>query len=93
MKLVDTLNYLKANHNERLAQKMIDKHKKTGNDKFAKKALYHLDKAEDQKMLATAPHANKKDAREHIKARRDEIEDARMKDWLKTGNGKEFYED
>ena len=88
--LLDTLRYLGSKRNRKLAEKEADKYRKTGNNIHAKKALYHFDKAKDLELIATAP--NKK-AKEYVKARRDEIETERMKDYLEHGVGKEFYED
>ena len=91
--LVDTLRYLKANRNQKLGEKETKKYKETGKNIHAKKALYHFDKAHDLTLLATAPHDSKKNAKEWIKANRDEIETGRMKDYLEHGTNKEFYED
>lgn len=88
--LISTLHYLSAKKNGKLAQKEIEKYKKTHKNIHAKKAQYYLDKAHDQELIATAP--NKK-AKEYVKARRDEVETAKMKDYLDNGIGKEFYED
>lgn len=93
MKLTDALNQLKINRNYRLGKVNTDKFAKTHNNKYAKRALYHFDKAEDQSLIATAPHTNKKDAKAFVKERREKIEKNRMNDYLKNGVGKEFYED
>ena len=92
-KLIDTLNMLKSQKNQKLGEKYSDKYSKTKKNKYAKRALYHLDKAEDQRLLATHPQVNYKDAKQYVKTRRDEIETGRMKDYLMRGVGKEFYED
>ena len=91
--LADTLTYLKSKKNRKLANKYIDKYDATKKNKYAKLAGYYADKSEDQELLATAPHAKRKEAKEYIKKRRDEIETNRMKDYLENGVGKEFYED
>ena len=93
MNLIATLDYLKAQRNNKLADKATDKYLKTKKNIHAKKALYFRDKAEDAELLASAPHAKRKEAKEYIKNRRDEIETDRMKDYLEHGTGKEFYED
>ena len=91
--IVDTLTYLGAERNRKLAKKNMDKFTKTKDNKFAKRALYHADKAEDLEYISRAPHVIKKDAKKWVKARRDEIETARMKDYLEHGTNKQFYED
>lgn len=92
MKLADALNELKSNRNYRLGAKYTEKFSKTQKNKYAKRALYHYDKAEDQNLLATSP-MKRKDAKKYIKDRRDEIETARLNDYLTRGTNKEFYED
>jgi len=91
-KLIDTLNMLKSQKNQKLGEKYTEKFSKTQKNKYAKRALYHYDKAEDQKLLATSP-MKRKDAKRYIKDRRDEIETARLNDYLTRGTNKEFYED
>ena len=91
--LIDTLRYLRADHNQKLGNRETDKFNKTKKNIHAKKALYHFDKARDLILLATAPHDSKKGAKEWIKANRDEVETGRMKDYLENGTNKEFYED
>lgn len=90
MKLADALNELKSNRNYRLGAKYTEKFSKSHKNKDARRALYHLDKAEDQHLLATAPDRKTK---KYVKTRRDEIETARMNDYLTRGTNKEFYED
>ena len=92
MTLTKVLDQLRSNKNQKLGEKYTDKFSKTHNNKYAKRALYHYDKAEDQNLLAAAP-MKRKDAKQYIKDRRDEIETARMKDYLERGTNKEFYED
>ena len=89
MNLIDTLTYLSSKRNQKLGQKEIEKYKKTGKNIHAKKAQYHLDKAEDEHLKINSP----KEVWPLIKDRRDRIETNRMKDYLENGVGKEFYED
>ena len=91
--IVDTLTYLGAERNRKLAKKNMDKFAKTKDNKFAKRALYHTDKAQDLELIASAPHIKRKEAKEYVKKNRDEIETARMKDYLENGANKQFYED
>ena len=91
--LQKTLDKLRADKNWALAAKNAEKYAKTKKNKYAQRSLYHSDKAEDLDMLATAPHSTRKQAKDYIAKRRDEIETNRMNDYLKNGVGKEFYED
>ena len=91
--IVDTLRYMKAENDQRKAEKAADKYTRTGKTKYYKKASDYFDKAEDGKLLATAPHANKSDAKAYIKNRRDEINMNRYKDYVENGVDKEYYED
>ena len=93
MKLTDVLNQVKAKQHEKLADRANKKYMATKKNKYYRRASDHYDKAEDLNLLATAPHANRKDAKAYVKARRDEIDTNRMKDYLLNGVGKEYYED
>lgn len=90
--LAKTLDRIRSNKNQKLGEKYTEKFSKTQKNKYAKRALYHYDKAEDQNLLATSP-MKRKDAKRYIKDRRDEIETARLNDYLTRGTNKEFYED
>lgn len=89
--LYKTLDKLRANKNWALAEKDMRKYDKTRNVKYLRRGLDHADKGEDLELLATAPHATRKEAKEYIKKRRAEIESSRIDDFLKNGVGKEFY--
>ena len=91
--LQNTLDRLRADRNWNLSRKNMEKYAKTHKNKYAQRSLYHSDKAEDLDMLATHPYENRKQAKDYIAKRRDEIETNRMNDYLKNGVGKEFYED
>ena len=91
--ILDTLTYMRAKSNQKKAEKATEKYAKTHKNKYYRKASDYYDKAEDQELLATAPHTNKKDAKEYIRKRRDEIDTNRLNDYLNHGIGKEYYED
>ena len=91
--LQSTLDKIRADRNYALSAKNAEKYAKTKKNKYAQRSLYHSDKAEDLDMLATHPYENRKQAKDYIAKRRDEIETNRMNDYLKNGVGKEFYED
>ena len=93
MKLTDVLNQVRAKQHEKLADRASKKYMMTKKNKYYRAASDHYDKAEDLNLLATAPHANRKDAKEYVRARRDEINTNKMNDYLKNGVDKEYYED
>lgn len=88
--LLSTLRYMQAKHHEKKADKENAKFIKTRKASHLRKALDHADKAEDAKLLATA---STKAEKEYVKKRRAEIDDNRLKDYLRHGVGKGYYEE
>lgn len=91
--LYKTLDKLRANRNWALSAKNAEKFIKSGKNKHLRRGLDLSDKAEDLEMLATHPYGKRKEAKEYIKKRREEIDNARFKDYLENGTHKYYYED
>ena len=91
--LQKTLDKIRADRNWTLSAKNADKYARTGKAKYLRRGMDHADKGEDLQLLATAPHAKRKDAKEYIKKRREEIDDNRFRDYLLNGENKKYYED
>ena len=91
--LQKTLDKIRADRNWTLSAKNADKYLRTGKAKYLRRGIDQADKAEDLYMLATSPHTKRKDAKEYIKKRREEIDDNRFKDYLLNGENKKYYED
>ena len=93
MKLTDALNQIKAKQHEKLADRATKKYLQTKKNKYYRSASDHYDRAEDLNLLATAPHADKKEAKKYVQDRRDRINMNKYDDYLKNGVEKEYYED
>ena len=91
--LQKTLDKIRADRNYALSAKNAEKFVKTGKNKYLRRGLDLSDKAEDLEMLATHPYGKRKEAKEYIKKRREEIDNARFKDYLENGTHKYYYED